>query len=173
MAAFGGRVTWERSREWLLRLLAHWQEHRFGRFFVEDSSAFVGVIGLSRTDFDAGIVPDIEIAWRLAYDHWGKGYATEAARAVIDDGFCRLGIRSIVGATTPENLRSQRVMERLGMKLSPGEAFEHPQAPGGHPNRTYIVYRLSQHERRDLRGSRDDQSVSENAYPCREKPSDS
>jgi ribosomal-protein-alanine N-acetyltransferase len=143
MAAFGGSLTWEKSREWLGRLLVHWQEHRFGRFFVEDANFFVGVVGLSRTDLDAGIVPDIEIAWRLAHDHWGKGYATEAAHAVITDGFCRLGIRNIVGVTTPDNMRSRRVMERLGMIPSPGETFEHPLLPRGHPMRTHLVYRLS------------------------------
>jgi len=142
MAPFGGPATKEKSREWLARLLAHWTKHAFGRFFVEHADAFVGVVGLSRTEFDAGIVPGVEISWRLAFDQWGKGYATEAARAVIDDGFGRVGLPEIVSVTTPDNLRSRRVMDRLGMSHSPGETFEHPLVPEGDPRRTHVVYRL-------------------------------
>jgi RimJ/RimL family protein N-acetyltransferase len=88
-------------------------------------------------------VPGIEIAWRLAFEHWGMGYATEAARAVIDDGFGRIGLDAIVGVTTPGNARSRRVMERLGMSHSPGETFEHSLLPEGDPLRTHVVYRLT------------------------------
>jgi RimJ/RimL family protein N-acetyltransferase len=143
MAVFGGAASPEKSREWLERLIVHWQEHGFGRFFVEHAGTFVGVVGLSRTDFDAGIVPGIEIAWRLAYEHWGQGYATEAARAVVNDGLCRLGFQEIVGVTTPDNLRSRRVMERLGMIHSRSETFDHPLVPEGDPRRTHIVFRVS------------------------------
>lgn len=143
MAPFGGACTREKSGEWLERLLVHWQQHGYGRFFVEGGGRLVGVVGLSRTEFDAGHVPDVEIAWRLPYEEWGKGYATEAARAVIDDGFGRLGLEQIVGVTTPDNIRSRRVMERLEMTYSPSETFEHPLVPEGDPRRTHVVYRLS------------------------------
>ena len=109
---------------------------------VEQAGTFVGVVGLSRTEFDAGLVPGVEIAWRLVFDHWGKGYATEAARAVIDEGFGRLGLDAIVAVTTPDNARSRRVMDRLGMSFSPGETFEHALVQVGDPRRTHVVYRL-------------------------------
>jgi RimJ/RimL family protein N-acetyltransferase len=92
--------------------IAHWQSHGFGRFFVERAGTFVGIVGLSRSEFDAGIVSGIEIAWRLVYDHWGQDYATEAARAVIHEGFDRLGFNEIIAVTVPDNVRSRRVMER-------------------------------------------------------------
>jgi RimJ/RimL family protein N-acetyltransferase len=142
MAPFGGAVSRAWTAEWLERMLAHWRAHGFGRFFVQHAGTFVGAVGLSRSDFDEGIVPGVEVAWRLAFDHWGNGYATEAARAVIGDGFGRLGLDSIVGVTTPGNLRSRRVMDRLGMVLSPGETFEHRLLPEGDPLRTHVVYRL-------------------------------
>ena len=147
MAPFGGAVSRARTAEWLEMMLEHWRAHGFGRFYVERAGTFVGAVGLSRSDFDAGIVPGVEVAWRLAFEHWGNGYATEAARAVIDDGFARLGLESIVGVTTPGNLRSRRVMDRLGMVPSPGETFEHRLVPEGDPLRTHVVYRLAQRGR--------------------------
>lgn len=138
MIWLGGVLDEGKSREWLDSRVAHWREHGYGRFHVEGPDGFVGFVGLSRTEFDAGFVPDIEIAWRLAYEHWGKGYATEAARAVLDDGFNRVRLSRIVGVTTIDNLRSRRVMERLGMAPAPEETFVHP--VGSQP---HVVYRLS------------------------------
>lgn len=142
MAPLGGVFSSDLSREWLDRQLAHWRAYGFGRFFVSCEETFVGVVGLSRHDLDAGILPGVEIAWRLAFDQWKKGYATEAARAVIDDGFTRLGLGEIVAITTPDNVRSRRVMERLGMVHSPGETFAHPRLLEGDPLRMHVLYRI-------------------------------
>ena len=143
MEWFGGAFSREKSDEWLARVVAHWQDHGFGRFAVAAHGSVVGFVGLSRTDSDAGIVPGIEIAWRLAFDPWGRGYATEAARAVLCDGFERLRLDVIVACTAQSNTRSRRVMERLGMVHSPAETFEHPLVPAGDPLRLHVVYRLS------------------------------
>jgi RimJ/RimL family protein N-acetyltransferase len=142
MSPLGGAATFERSRGWLQRLVTHWEKAGFGRYVVERSGVFVGVVGLSRDDFDTGIVPGVEIAWRLAYEHWGQGYATEAARAVLHEGFGRFGLREIVGVTTLDNRRSRRVMERLGMIHRPADTFEDPRVPEGDPHRTLIAYRI-------------------------------
>jgi RimJ/RimL family protein N-acetyltransferase len=142
MATLGGAIPREASVAGLRRQVAHWQAHGFGWFRVGHEGAFVGLVGLSRLDFDAGIVPGVEVAWRLAFDAWGRGYATEAARAAIDDGFLRVGLDEVVAITTPGNARSLRVMERLGMRASPGETFEHPRVPVGNPLRTHVLYRL-------------------------------
>jgi RimJ/RimL family protein N-acetyltransferase len=89
MAWFGGPVAAEHGAAWLEKQLEHWRQNEFGRFAVDRDGAIVGFVGLTRTDFDAGFTPAVEIAWRLAFDHWGRGYATEAARAVVRDGFAR------------------------------------------------------------------------------------
>jgi RimJ/RimL family protein N-acetyltransferase len=142
MATLGGTTTRESCDAWLARKIESWRVYELGPFVVRQDGGFVGLVGLSRGDFDAGFTPGIEIAWRLAFDHWGKGYATEAARAVVRDAFDRLGLTEIVAVTTPNNPRSRRVMERLGMVHSPSETFEHPRVPEGNPLRTHIVYRL-------------------------------
>jgi ribosomal-protein-alanine N-acetyltransferase len=142
MAVFGGAADAAASADWLEHRLAHWRAHSFGRFHVSHECAFVGFVGLEREDFDAGIVPGVEMAWRLAFTEWGKGYATEAARAVIADAFGRIGLAEVVAVTTPDNTRSRRVAERLGMTWS-GETFEHPRVATGDPRRTHVVYRLA------------------------------
>src|SRR5437764_1367293 len=86
--------------------------------------------------------PAVEIGWRLTRAYWGQGYATEAARAALDDGFGRLGLDEIVAFTLPINQRSRRVMERLGMSRDPVDDFEHPGVPEGHQMRRHVLYRL-------------------------------
>jgi RimJ/RimL family protein N-acetyltransferase len=86
-------------------------------------------VGLLVHTFDADFTPCVEIGWRLAFEHWGKGYATEAGRLAIGFGFEESG-DEIVSFTVPANSRSIAVMERLGMTHA-GE-FEHPRLPPGH-----------------------------------------
>ena len=91
--------------------------------------------------YEAHFTPAIEIAWRLARAYWGRGYATEAARAALDYGFGKLGLEQIVAVTVPANLRSLRVMERLDMTRSPADDFDHPNLPEG-PLRRHVLYRI-------------------------------
>ena len=70
-----------------------------------------------------------EVGWGLVREAWGKGYALEAARAAITDGFERVGLEAIVSMTAVTNERSQAVMRRLGMTHDPAEDFEHPRVP--------------------------------------------
>ena len=90
---------------------------------------FVGFVGLSVPRFEAHFTPCVEIGWRLSPEHWGRGYATEAARAALVFGFETLQLDEIVSFTVPENLRSRRVMEKIGMSHSPADDFDHPALP--------------------------------------------
>lgn len=123
---------------------AHFRRHGFGRWAVEvpGVAEFIGFVGLSVPAFDAPFMPCVEISWRLAAEHWGRGYATEAAQAAVAFGFGRLGLAEIVSFTVPHNMRSRRVMERLGMTRRPEEDFDHPLVPIGHPLRRHVLYRL-------------------------------
>jgi len=119
-------------------------ERGWGLWAVEvpGGESFVGFVGFATPRFDAHFTPAVEVGWRLARDHWGKGYATEAATAVLRFGFDDLGLEEIVSFTTVANGRSRRVMERLGMTHDPVDDFEHPVLPVGHPLRPHVLYRI-------------------------------
>ena len=103
--------------------------------------AFVGMVGLARCDLDAPFCPCVEIGWRLPREHWGRGYATEAAAAWLDHGFGVLGLDEVVAFTDTGHARSLAVMRRLGMRHDPGRDFEHPAMPEGHPLRPHVPLR--------------------------------
>ncbi|CAM3198321.1 GNAT family N-acetyltransferase [Cupriavidus taiwanensis] len=103
--------------------------------------AFLGFVGLHEPAAALPFAPCVEIAWRLARQAWGQGYATEAARGALAYGFGRLALNEIVAFTTLANARSRAVMERLGMRQD-AEGFDHPALPPGHPLRPHCLYRL-------------------------------
>jgi RimJ/RimL family protein N-acetyltransferase len=109
---------------------------------VKGGAPFIGVIALQLVPFDAAFTPAMEVGWRLAFEHWGNGYATEGAEAALRFGFETLGQEQIVAMTAAANLRSQHVMERLGMTRDPIDDFDHPRLPDGHPLRRHVLYRL-------------------------------
>jgi RimJ/RimL family protein N-acetyltransferase len=125
------------------RIEAHFEQHGFGLWAVEvaGSTPFAGFIGLSTPRFEAHFTPCVEIGWRLARAHWGRGFATEGARAALAFGFETLGLAEIVSFTVPENLQSRRVMEKLGMSHDPRDDFDHPLLPEGHRLRRHVLYR--------------------------------
>jgi RimJ/RimL family protein N-acetyltransferase len=86
--------------------------------------------------------PAIEIGWRLRPEAWGKGYASEAARAVLANGFGPLGLDEIVAYTAALNIRSQRVMERIGMVRDAASDFDHPALPEDSTLRPHELYRI-------------------------------
>lgn len=108
---------------------------------VRETRDFIGFVGLSVPRRVLPFSPCVEIGWRLARAHWGRGYATEAACGALRVGFERLGLSEIVSFTSIRNLRSRAVMERIGMRDA-HEDFEHPGVPEGHPLRLHCLYRL-------------------------------
>jgi RimJ/RimL family protein N-acetyltransferase len=131
------------SDAWAARVRAHWQQHGFGQWVVEipGEASFIGVVGLSTVSYEAHFTPAVEVAWRLGRAHWGRGYASEAARAALDYGFGELRLAEIVAVTVPANRRSRQVMERLGMTRSPKDDFDYPNAPEG-PLKRCVLYRM-------------------------------
>ncbi len=130
------------------RIEAHFDEHGFGLWAVEvrGVSAFAGFTGLSIPAFQSHFTPCVEIGWRLAAPFWGRGYASEAARAALAFGFESLGLGEIVSFTVPGNSRSRRVMQRIGMHYDPKDDFDHPSLPEGHPLRRHVLYRIARPE---------------------------
>ena len=105
--------------------------------FLDYAFTLIGFIGLAIPTFHAHFTPCVEIGWRLAAEHWGRGLATEGAREVL-----RHSQVPIVSFTSVQNSRSRRVMEKLGMTHDPVEDFDHPRLPEGHPLRRHVLYRL-------------------------------
>jgi len=104
---------------------------------------FAGFVGLSRPVFPAPFMPCVEIGWRLAAAQWGRGYATEAAQAVLLHAWTALGLDEVVSFTAAGNARSRAVMARLGMSHDPADDFDHPQMAVGHPLRRHVLYRIA------------------------------
>jgi ribosomal-protein-alanine N-acetyltransferase len=129
---------------WIGRMRTHNETHGFAYWAVElpGEARLIGAIGLTRVDFADAFGEAVEIGWRLALPYWGKGYATEAALAAIEDGFYRLGISEMVAFTVPVNARSRAVMERLGMTHDPADDFDFHRFEPGHPLRRHVLYRL-------------------------------
>ena len=130
------------------RIEAHFVHYGFGLWAAElrETPAFIGFIGLNVPAFDPPFTPHthplVEIGWRLAYDHWGRGLATEGARAVLHHAFNILNFTEIVAFTVPANQRSRRVMEKLGMTHDSADDFDHPRLEEGHPQRRHVLYRI-------------------------------
>jgi RimJ/RimL family protein N-acetyltransferase len=145
MEYFPSRLSRRESDELAARFRAKWDEHGFGPWAVEvpGVTALAGFVGLSVPSFAAPFTPCVEVGWRLAHEYWGHGYATEAARAALACGFEQLHLPEIVSFTVPANVRSIHVMEKLGMRRSPSEDFDHPKIPPDHPLRGHLLYRLS------------------------------
>jgi RimJ/RimL family protein N-acetyltransferase len=120
-------------------------ERGWGLWAVEviDRASFIGFVGLARPLFQAHFTPAIEVGWRLARDDWGRGYATEAARAALAFGFDELGLDEIVSFTSVVNVRSQKVMKRIGMTHDPNDDFDHPNVVAGNPLRPHVLHRVS------------------------------
>lgn len=109
---------------------------------VAGGAPFVGMVGLHQVNAALPCAPAVEVAWRLLPDHWGHGYATEAAAASLDYGFGPAELDEIIAFTTTLNTRSQAVMERIGMVHDPEGDFDHPRQPEGSPLRRHVLYRI-------------------------------
>ena len=122
----------------------HFLEHGFGLLAVElnETHEFIGFVGLAIPSFQAAFTPCVEIGWRLSAGHWGKGFATEGARAIARHAFDKLKIPELVSFTVPANTKSRRVMEKIGMTRNPAHDFDHPRLPEDHPLRRHVLYRL-------------------------------
>jgi RimJ/RimL family protein N-acetyltransferase len=115
----------------------------WGLWAVEEAGGapFVGMVGLHRVNASLPCAPAVEVGWRLHPEHWGHGYATEAAVASLDYGFGEVGLHEIIAFTSTLNTRSQSVMERIGMVHDPEGDFDHPSLPEGSPLRRHVLYR--------------------------------
>lgn len=129
-------------------------EKKYGLWAVEVSGVapFIGFIGLHYQDFHAAFTPCVEVGWRLDIQYWGKGYATEGAKAALNYGFKTIGLNEVVSFTAVQNMRSIAVMERIGMSHQESDDFDHPKLPEGRSLRRHVLYRITADEWRKMHG---------------------
>ncbi len=146
MEHFPAPLTPAESDLMIERIEAHFSRYGFGLWATElrPTGDFAGFIGLNIPTFETHFTPCVEIGWRLAPEFWGRGLATEGARAVLHHAFTRLSLAEVVAFTVPANHRSRRVMEKLGMTHDPADDFDHPRLQEGHPLRRHVLYRTRQ-----------------------------
>ncbi len=139
MEFFPSTLTREQSDAFVDRITERWSIHGWGLWAVDVEGEFAGFVGLSPVVFMEG---EVEIGWRLARRFWGMGLATAAAAEVRDYAFATIGLHSIVSFTTVFNVRSQRVMQKIGMIFA--EEFDHPSVDG--PLKRHVLYRLAREQ---------------------------
>ncbi|CAQ83347.1 MULTISPECIES: GNAT family N-acetyltransferase [Photorhabdus] len=146
MEYFPATLTVEQSNAMVDKIIQKFeQQGDWGLWAVElkETGDFIGFVGLNIPVAELPFSPCVEIGWRLDKPFWGKGYASEAAYQALDFAFTRLKLEEVVAFTTVSNLRSQKVMEKLGM-VKDENTFLHPLLPNGHPLREHVLYRISQ-----------------------------
>jgi RimJ/RimL family protein N-acetyltransferase len=145
MEHFPAPISAEDSDVMVAKIAQGFDDHGFGLWAVErmDSGAFIGFVGLAVPGYPAPFMPAVEVGWRLAQEHWGQGFATEAARCAMAYGFDDCRLPEIVSFTSVHNTGSIAVMERLGMARDPAEDFDHPRVPDGHRLQRHVLYRMS------------------------------
>ena len=121
------------------------QDEKYGYCYwaveIKESRAFIGFIGLAYQSYESYFTPCVDIGWRLKRKAWGKGYATEGAKAALQYGFEKLGIKEVFSVTTHNNRPSENVMKKIGMERK--KDFIHPRLPAEHALQPMMVYYIS------------------------------
>lgn len=144
MEHFPAPLSPEESNALATRIEQIFESYGYGLWALElpGQARFVGFAGLLPVNFESHFTPAVEVGWRLRSEYWGRGYATEAARAALEFAFTELGLIEVVSFTVPANWRSRAVMDRLDMTHDPADDFDHPKLSEEHPLRRHVLYRL-------------------------------
>jgi len=148
MQFFPGRPTREETIAFIDKIISHQEEKNFSLYAAEikKTGEMIGFVGLFTAIFESHFTPAIEIGWRLSSKHWNQGYATEAAKAVLDYAFKILNLDEVVSFTSALNKPSIRVMQKIGLHTSSEDDFDNPNVPVGSPLVKHILYRLKRTE---------------------------
>ena len=143
-------LTEKQSNDLVNRFQDHFKKNGYGLYAAErkEDAAFMGFVGLRNVPFEAEFTPAVEIAWRLDYEFWGKGYCSEAACGVLEHAFDKLKLKEIVSFTVHDNTRSIGVMEKIGMTRVKGGDFDYPGMRADHPLGRFVLYRIRKNDPR-------------------------
>ena len=128
----------------------HYEKFGYALYAVEikDTHEFIGFVGLNHPSFEIPnfqpkSLPIVEIGWRLSSKHWGQGYATEAAKAVLHYAFTELNLGEIISFTVVDNIKSRRVMDKIALHHSETDDFNHPKLEENSPLKLHVLYRIT------------------------------
>ena len=126
MEHFPKPFTKVETADFITRLQNHYSEKGYTYFVTEilETGEFIGFIGMAFQDYACEFTPATDIGWRLKKNAWGKGYATEGAKACLDFGFKHLNLDRIISIFTEKNIKSEQVMKKIGMNRV--GTFNHP-----------------------------------------------
>jgi RimJ/RimL family protein N-acetyltransferase len=144
MEHFPAGMSREETRGMIGHFEADFERDGYGIWAVEilATNSLAGFVGLNPVSEAMPFAPAVEVGWRLGREHWSQGIAREAAEAALEYGFVSLRLKEVVAFTAVGNLRSRRLMERLGMRHDEDGDFDHPQLEAGHPLTPHVLYRL-------------------------------
>ncbi len=140
----------EASNHLVDRFQEHFKKYGYGPYVAErkEDGSFMGFVGLRHVEFKAPFTPAVEIAWRLDYECWGHGYASEAACGVLGHAFTKLDLKEIVSFTVHDNTRAIGVMEKIGMNQVEGGEFDYPGMRKQHPLGHFVLYHIGKDDPR-------------------------
>lgn len=140
-----GALTMEQVNDFILAVNNHQDRHGYTLWAAElkKTGELIGFIGLNYTDWESHFTPAVEVGWRLGSQYWSKGFATEGAKAALNFGFKQCGIKEIVSFTVPANVRSIRLMEKIGLQRDANGDFAHPKLAADHPLSRHVLYRIT------------------------------
>lgn len=143
MEYFPRRLDEKDSNHLVEKFQKHFNKHGYGPFAAElkETGEFMGFIGLHNVEFKSSFTPATEIAWRLDYGHWGKGYATEGAQAALDYALKDMKLKEVVAFAVHDNIRAIKIMEKIGMMRDPDGDFDYPALRKDHPLGRFVLYR--------------------------------
>ena len=126
MEHFPYALTEEQVQLFYQRLQDSYSKNGYCYFVVDllETGEAIGMIGLMDQEYDSDFTPSVDIGWRIAPSHWGKGYATEGAKTILDNSKSIWGLDEIYAFATERNKGSIKVMEKLGLEYA--GSFDHP-----------------------------------------------
>ena len=139
-----GPLTMQEAKDFIAFVNQQFDKIGYTLWAAEEkySGKLMGFIGLDPLKWEAPFGPCVEIGWRLGSEYWEKGYATEGAKAALEYGFKKCGLKEIVSFTVPANIRSIRVMEKIGMQRDLSGDFAHPKLSPDHKLSKHVLYRI-------------------------------
>ncbi len=146
MEFFAFLPSYEQTKALIKKMTTQFDENGFCYFAVDElqTDEFIGFIGIAKQNFEADFTPCVDIGWRLAKKYWGKGYATEGAKRCLEFAFFNKKLESIKAVAPQINLKSIKVMEKIGMKYV--KNFEHPALKEDKRLETCTLYEINKKE---------------------------